>query len=95
MARRRWLPSQGRMIFLRNYADGIASIDLFVVPRFRFGCCMRSCPATFAAGVFVVGRDGTSKCRMDWPKAGASRCAISLVIAPRFAVFAVEVGTKG
>jgi hypothetical protein len=32
MARRRRPPSQGWRTFLRNHADGIASIDLFVVP---------------------------------------------------------------
>src|SRR5258705_13963772 len=32
MARRRRPPSQGWKTFLRNHADGIASIDLFVVP---------------------------------------------------------------
>jgi hypothetical protein len=41
MARRRRPPSQGWRTFLRNHADGIAAIDLFVVPtmsfRLRFG----------------------------------------------------------
>jgi hypothetical protein len=32
MARRRTSPSQGWKTFLRNHADGIASMDLFVVP---------------------------------------------------------------
>jgi hypothetical protein len=32
MARRRQPPSQGWKTFLRNHADGIASMDLFVVP---------------------------------------------------------------
>ena len=36
MARRRRRPSQGWKTFLRNHADGIASIDLFVVPTFSF-----------------------------------------------------------
>jgi hypothetical protein len=40
MARRRRPPSQGWKTFLRNHADGIASIDLFVAQRFLFGCCM-------------------------------------------------------
>jgi len=30
------LPSQGWKIFLRNHADGIASMDLFVVPTISF-----------------------------------------------------------
>src|SRR6266851_584225 len=36
MARRRRPPSQGWKIFLRNHADGIASMDLFVVPTISF-----------------------------------------------------------
>jgi transposase InsO family protein len=36
MARRRRPPSQGWTTFLRNHADGIASMDLFLVPRISF-----------------------------------------------------------
>jgi hypothetical protein len=36
MARRRRPPSQGWKTFLRNHADGIALIDLFVVPTISF-----------------------------------------------------------
>jgi hypothetical protein len=36
MARRRRAPSQGWKTFPRNHADGIASIDLFVVPAILF-----------------------------------------------------------
>ena len=36
MARRRGPPSQGWKTFLRNHADGIASMDLFVVPTITF-----------------------------------------------------------
>jgi transposase InsO family protein len=36
MARHRRPPSQGWKTFLRNHADGIAAIDLFVVPTFSF-----------------------------------------------------------
>jgi hypothetical protein len=36
MARRRGPPSQGWRTFLRNHAEGIASIDLFVVPTVSF-----------------------------------------------------------
>jgi transposase InsO family protein len=36
MARRRAPPSQGWRTFLRNHADGIAAIDLFVVPTISF-----------------------------------------------------------
>src|SRR4249919_2796714 len=35
-ARRRGPPSQGWRTFLRNYADGIAAMDLFVVPTISF-----------------------------------------------------------
>jgi transposase InsO family protein len=36
MARHRKPPSQGWKTFLRNHADGIASIDLFIVPTLSF-----------------------------------------------------------
>ena len=36
MARRRKPPSQGWKTFLRNHADGIAAMDLFVVPTVSF-----------------------------------------------------------
>jgi integrase-like protein len=36
MARRRQPPSQGWKTFLRSHADGIASMDLFVVPTISF-----------------------------------------------------------
>src|SRR6516165_10198858 len=36
MARRRGPPSQGWKTFLRNHADGIAAMDLFVVPTLSF-----------------------------------------------------------
>src|SRR5919106_1979592 len=36
MARRRGSPSQGWRTFLRNHADGIAAMDLFVVPTISF-----------------------------------------------------------
>ena len=36
MARKRRPPSQGWKTFLRNHADGIASMDLFVVPTISF-----------------------------------------------------------
>jgi|SRR5450631_320712 hypothetical protein len=36
MARRRGSPSQGWKTFLRNHADGIAAMDLFVVPTVSF-----------------------------------------------------------
>jgi hypothetical protein len=36
MARRKRPPSQGWKTFLRNHADGIASMDLFLVPTISF-----------------------------------------------------------
>ena len=36
MVKRRQPPSQGWKSFLRNHADGIAAIDLFVVPTISF-----------------------------------------------------------
>ena len=36
MVKRRQPPSQGWKTFLRNHADGIAAIDLFVVPTISF-----------------------------------------------------------
>jgi hypothetical protein len=36
MARKRGLPSQGWKTFLRNHADGIVAMDLFVVPTVNF-----------------------------------------------------------
>src|SRR5262247_1234125 len=36
MVRRRGPPSQGWKTFLRNHADGIAALDLFVVPTISF-----------------------------------------------------------
>jgi len=36
MVRRRDSPSQGWSTFLRNHADGIAAIDMFVVPAISF-----------------------------------------------------------
>jgi hypothetical protein len=41
MARRRQPPSQGWKTFLRNHADGIASMDLFLVPTISFGLLYR------------------------------------------------------
>ena len=37
MAKRRQPPSQGWKTFLRNHADAVASMDLFVFRRYRFG----------------------------------------------------------
>jgi hypothetical protein len=39
MARRRGPPSQGWKTFLRNHADGVAAMDLFVVPTISVSLC--------------------------------------------------------
>jgi hypothetical protein len=95
MAKRSRPPSQGWKTFLRNHADGIASIDLYVIPtisfRLLYGLLVLR-PAAFAAKAFAVGRDGTSKCRMDCPsinrglRLGVSRRAISFVIAMAYPI---------
>jgi hypothetical protein len=54
MARRRQPPSQGWKTFLRNHADGIASMDLFVVPPSRF----RTVREAFEANAFHHYREG-------------------------------------
>ena len=54
MARRRQPPPQGWKTFLRNHADGIASMDLFVVPtisfRLLYGFLSCSIPAASLCG---------------------------------------------
>jgi hypothetical protein len=40
MAKRRRPPSQGWKTFFGNHADAIASMDMFVSRRSRFGSCM-------------------------------------------------------
>ena len=40
MVRRRGTPSQNWRTFLRNHAEGIAAIDMFVVASASFGCSM-------------------------------------------------------
>ena len=64
MARRRDPPSQGWRTFLRNHADGIAAMDLFVVPTISAALWLadyRSSPAATS----VVRSDGTANGRMD------------------------------
>src|SRR6516164_2906170 len=48
MARRRAPPSQGWKTFLRNHAEGIAAMDLFVVPTISF---------RLLYGLLIVGHD--------------------------------------
>ena len=65
MARKRGPPSQGWKTFLLNHADGIAAMDLFVVPTVSF----RLLYGFLIMGhsrrrIFVAWRDGTSNCRV-------------------------------
>ena len=66
MARHRKPPSQGWKTFLRNHADGIASMDLFVVAtlsfRLLYGLLISQARPT---PYVVVGRDGASDGRVD------------------------------
>ena len=52
MAKRRRPPSQGWKTFLRNHADAVASVDLFVVPtisfRLLYGFLVFGCDADVA-----------------------------------------------
>ena len=65
MARRRGPPSQGWKTFLRNHADGIAAMDLFVVPTVSF----RLLYGLLIMGhsrrrILWLGCHGTSDCRV-------------------------------
>jgi hypothetical protein len=68
MAKRRGPPSQGWKTFLRNHADGIAAIDLFVVPTISF---------RLLYGLLIMGHD---RRQVIWfgvtthPTAGAWKC---------------------
>ena len=66
MVRRRHPPSQGWRTFLRNHADGIAAMDMFVVPTISFSPALwiadhGARPATYS----VVWRHSASNRRMD------------------------------
>ena len=84
MAKRRDPPSQGWKTFLRNHADGIAAMDLFIVPTISF---------RLLYGLLIVGHDGRvyglasqrirprngSQIRSRKPAAGNKLPAISVV----------------
>ena len=53
MARRRGPPSQGWKTFVRNHADGIAAMDLFVVPTVSF---------RLLYGLLIMGIAGDGSC---------------------------------
>jgi hypothetical protein len=66
MVKRRDPPSQGWRTFLRNHADGIAAMDMFVVPTISFRLLhglliIGARPATYS----VVWRHSASDHRMD------------------------------
>src|SRR6267154_4301821 len=73
MARRRDPPSQGWRTCLRNHADGIAAMDMFVVPTISFSPALwiadhGARPATYS----VVWRHSASNRRMDRKSGHAS-----------------------
>ena len=59
MARRRGPPSQGWKTFLRNHADGIAAMDLFVVPTVSF---------RLLYGLLVMAMAGDKSCGSASPR---------------------------
>jgi hypothetical protein len=54
MSRRRTPPSQGWKTFLRNHADGSASMDLFLVPTISFRL-LNTSVASFCGWVYPCG----------------------------------------
>ena len=70
MAKRRKPPSQGWRTFLRNHADGVAAMDLFVVPtlsfRLLYGLLIMRHDRR---RMLLVRRDRASHCGMDRPSA--------------------------
>src|SRR6266481_2429465 len=73
MARRPGPPSQGWKTFLHNHADGIAAMDLFVVPTISF---------RLLYGLLIVGHgrpQNGSQIRSRKPAAGSKLPAISFV----------------
>jgi hypothetical protein len=59
MARRRAPPSQGWKTFLRNHADGIAAMDLSVVPTIFFGPLY---------GLLIKAMAGGRSCGLESPR---------------------------
>jgi hypothetical protein len=68
MARYRRPPSQGWKTFLRNHADGIASMDLFVVPTLSFRLLYGLLILRHGRPNPMAGSDGTPERRMDCPE---------------------------
>jgi transposase InsO family protein len=74
MARRRGPPSQGWRTFLRNHADGIAAMDLFVVPTISRLLCLlilRHVRRRLLAGTAThpTANDSGSSLRRGWDEA--------------------------
>ena len=65
MAKRRDPPSQGWRTFLRNHADGIAAMDMFVVPTISFRLLYGLLIVGVVDGRFMVWRHSASDRRMD------------------------------
>jgi hypothetical protein len=65
MARRRRPPSQGWKAFLLNHADGIASIDMFVVPTISSAALWNTRAGPRPETHPLAWRHRTSECRMD------------------------------
>ena len=59
MVRRRDPPSQGWRTFLRNHADGIAAMDMFVVPTISF---------RLLYGLLIMGLEGNRTGARAWPR---------------------------
>ena len=66
MVRHRRPPSQGWRTFLLNHVDGIASIDLFVVPTISFQLLLRVADPPTRSEAHPVARRHCA-CRMDRP----------------------------
>ena len=75
MVPRRDRPMQTWKTFLRNHAEGIASIDLFVVPTVSF----EQLYAFLVLDALPIARPFTSSC--GWTEGRASVCGISVRIA--------------
>src|SRR5712672_3512968 len=73
MARRRGPPSQGWKTFLNNHADGIAAMDLFVVPTISFRLLYGLLIMAWPAADSLVWRHIASDRRMDGKSAHGSR----------------------
>jgi hypothetical protein len=66
MAKTRRPPSQGWKTFLVNHADGVASMDLFVVPTISFGLLYGFLILLHGRRELLwLGVTAASDCRMD------------------------------